>query len=172
MAVAGDVILRPWREADLDSLVRYADNRNVWRTLRDIFPHPYTRADGEGWLAHCAAQPDPQLQFAIEFEGAAVGGIGFERRNEVYRFTAEIGYWLGEPFWGRGIMTEAVRRATAYGFQALGVERIEAHVFSSNPRSGRVLEKNGYTLEGRLRRSVFKDRQFLDALLYSRLQTG
>ncbi len=118
MAIAGDVILRPWRSEDLDSLVRHANNRNVWIMVRDIFPHPYTRADGEAWLAHCAAHPDPQLQFAIEFEGAAIGGIGFERRNEVHRFTVEIGYWLGELFWRRGIMTEAVRRATAYGFVA------------------------------------------------------
>src|ERR1051326_859026 len=94
--------IRPWRKSDLDSLVRYANNRKVWRNLRDRFPHPYTRKDGIWWLEHAAAR-DPQTNFAIELDGEAIGGVGFEIGEDVHSRTAEIGYWLGEPFWGRGI---------------------------------------------------------------------
>jgi [ribosomal protein S5]-alanine N-acetyltransferase len=169
MAIADEIVLRRWRPDDLDALVHYANNRKIWLNLRDRFPHPYTRSDAEAWIAFCLTEAEPILQFAIEYRREAIGGIGFERHIDVHRFTAEVGYWIAEPFWGQGIASAALQRATDYGFNQLNLERIEAMVFDNNAASGRVLEKNGYSFEGRLRRSVFKDGRFLDGLLYSRL---
>ena len=97
----GCCVLRPWREGDEPSLVRHANNYEVWRRLRDRFPHPYTHADAEQWIAFVQRQ-DPHTQFAIEVRGEATGGIGLEVGSDIERRTAEIGYWLGEAFWGRG----------------------------------------------------------------------
>ncbi|MGE3856720.1 MAG: GNAT family N-acetyltransferase [Dehalococcoidia bacterium] len=154
--------LRPWRADDLESLVRHADNPSVAAHLRDVFPSPYTRADGEAWLA--LPHPDDR---AIEVDGAAVGGIGVRLGADVERLSAEIGYWLGEDYWGRGIVTEAVGAVTREAIEAHGLVRIEARVFANNPASARVLEKNGYVLEGRLRRAVVKRGEVLDVLVYA-----
>jgi [ribosomal protein S5]-alanine N-acetyltransferase len=169
LITSDEIALRRWLTSDVDALVCYANNRNVWLSLRDRFPYPYSESDARAWLALCSKQSDPISQFAIEFGGSAIGGIGFEAMSDVHRFTAEIGYWLGEPFWGRGIATVAVERATTYGFATLGLERIEAHVFGTNLASSRVLEKAGYSFEGRLRRRVFKDGRLLDSYLYARV---
>jgi len=163
---AGNCLIRPWRRGDHAALVRHADNRRVWLTLRDQFPHPYTPADGDAWLAH-VAQQHPVTSFAIAVAGEAAGGIGVAPQPDVHRRSAEIGYWLGEAFWNRGIMTAAVRTFTTYAFDAYDLIRIFAGVFSSNPASMRVLEKAGYTREGVLRRSVVKDGQILDQILYA-----
>lgn len=158
--------LRPWRAGDEPSLVRHADNRNVSRNHRDRFPYPYTAADAADWIARVSAQARP-TSFAIVVDGVAVGGIGIELGADVFRRSAEIGYWLGEPFWGRGIATEALRAMTDYAFQHFDICRLEAGVFDWNPASARVLEKAGYTLEGRARLAVFKDGQLGDRLLYA-----
>jgi ribosomal-protein-alanine N-acetyltransferase len=170
MVAAGEITLRRWLRSDLDALVRYANNRNLWIALRDRMPFPYTTADAEAWIAFNEQQGEPIHNFAIDLKGEAIGTIGFQPMNDVHRLTGEIGYWIGEPFWGRGIATAALERTTAYGFASLGLERIEAHVFSTNPASARVLEKVGYTFEGRLRRSIIKDGQMLDSYLYARLR--
>jgi RimJ/RimL family protein N-acetyltransferase len=164
---ASEIRLRPWRRADVAAIVRYANNPEIAKNLRDLFPHPYTRKDAENWVAYCEAQDPPPYHLAIELENEAIGGIGFEPLEDVHRFTGEIGYWIGEPFWGRGIATEAVRMATNHGFSVLGLERIQATVFEWNAASARVLEKCGYLLEGRLRRSIFKDGRFAGSLLYA-----
>jgi RimJ/RimL family protein N-acetyltransferase len=161
------LILRRWREADLDSLIRLANNRRIWINLADPFPHPYTHADGQGWIALTAAEGDPQLQFAIDVDGQAIGGIGLKRLPEQHPQSLEVGYWVGEPYWGRGIASEALARVTEYAFNKLGAERVQAQVFAYNLASARVLEKNGYTLEGRLRRAARKDGQIIDKLMYS-----
>jgi RimJ/RimL family protein N-acetyltransferase len=158
--------LRPWRVGDEPSLVRYADNRNVSRNLKDRFPFPYTAADADTWIGHVATQT-PATAFAIVVDGAAVGGIGIELGTDVHRRSAEIGYWLGEPFWGRGIATEALRALTDYAFATFDICRLEAGVFDWNPASARVLEKAGYTLEGRARSAVVKDGRLGDRLLYA-----
>lgn len=162
----GRCVLRPWHRADHVSLVRHANNRQVWLMLRDQFPHPYTDADAEAWLAYVARQRIV-TNFAIVVDGEAAGGIGVAPQPDVHRRSAEIGYWLGEAFWNRGIMTAAVRTYTDYAFDAHDLIRIFAGVFSSNPASMRVLEKVGYTREGILRRSVVKDGQVLDQALYA-----
>jgi RimJ/RimL family protein N-acetyltransferase len=108
-------LLRPWASGDEDALARHANNRNVWLNLRDRFPHPYTREDAARWIALCAPVVPPQ-NLAIAVGSEAVGGIGLERGADVYRRTAEVGYWLGESFWGRGIATAALRRFSEYAF--------------------------------------------------------
>lgn len=161
-------VLRPWRAGDEASLQRNADNYNVWCNLTDRFPHPYTMDDARWWIEHTATVE--RVGFAIEVDGQAVGGIGCAAKPDVYRLTGEVGYWLGEPHWGRGIVTEAVRAFVPYVFDSTDLVRLEAGVFDRNTRSARVLEKNGFVFEGRLTRGAFKDGVVMDVLLYARLR--
>jgi RimJ/RimL family protein N-acetyltransferase len=170
MSESSKVRLRRWRAADIDTLQRYANNPKIWLNLRDRFPHPYSKADATGWISLCEAEQEPALNFALDLDGEAIGGIGFERFADVHRLSAELGYWIAEPFWDRGFATAAVGLATIYGFDALGLERVQAMVFEWNSASAHVLEKNGYTLEGRLRRSIIKDGRVIDSLLYARVR--
>jgi len=158
--------LRPYRPDDEPSLVRYANNRSIWRNMRDRFPYPYTAADAREWTTRVSTQV-PVANFAIVVNGEVVGGIGLEPGTDVFRRSAEIGYWLGEPFWGRGLATDAVRAVTDYAFRTFDICRLEAGVFDWNPASARVLEKAGYTLEGRARQAVTKDGRRGDRLLYA-----
>lgn len=158
--------VRSYRPEDAPALARHADDRRVWLNLRDRFPHPYTLADAERWIRE-ATSAAPETHFAIAVDGEAAGGVGLELQGDVYRRSAELGYWLGAAHWGRGIATEAVRAVTAHGFEALGLGRIYAAVFEWNSASRRVLEKAGYALEGRLRRAVTKDGRTLDLYLYA-----
>jgi [ribosomal protein S5]-alanine N-acetyltransferase len=157
--------LRSWRPGDEAALVRHANSRAVWRELRDRFPHPYTLADADAWVRHAPAQR-PETDFAIEADGEAVGNLGFVLHGDVERCSAEIGYWLGEAVWGRGIATAAVRAATGYAFPTYGLTRVYAVVFARNLASRRVLEKAGYRLEGVLRRGAIKEGEVLDQALY------
>jgi RimJ/RimL family protein N-acetyltransferase len=161
--------MRPWEPRDALSLVMYANNRNVSRNLRDRFPFPYETAHAEAWIGRCLEQAERPQSFAIDVAGQAVGGIGIDVFDDVQRLTAEIGYWLGEPHWGRGLATAAVRMMTTYAFQTFGLERLQASVFEGNSASMRVLEKCGYALEGRLSRSIVKDGRVMDSFLYARL---
>ena len=158
--------LRPWRRGDEASLTRHANNRNIWRNMRDRFPHPYTAADADAWIASAGAQK-PATAGAIVVDGAAVGGVGMDLGFDIFRRSAEIGYWLGEPFWGRGIATEVLIAYTEYAFAHFDLCRLDAGVFEWNPASMRVLEKAGYTLEGRARLGVTKDGRTGDRLLYA-----
>jgi len=158
--------IRSWRTGDAPSLARHADNRKIWLQVRDRFPNPYTLVAAESWVA-AASAADPETQFAIEVDGEAAGGIGVFLQQDVERYSAEIGYWLGEAHWNRGITTRAVQRFTEFAFDRFGLCRIYANVFTTNPGSCRVLERAGYQLEGRLRRSAVKDGQVLDGLLYA-----
>jgi [ribosomal protein S5]-alanine N-acetyltransferase len=158
--------LRPWRAGDEDSLVRHASNRAVWLNLRDRFPHPYTRTDAEAWVQLAAAR-SPVTSFAIDLHGEAVGGVSLMLHDDIERLSVEIGYWLGEELWGRGIMTAAVRAATDYAFSAFELTRVFAVPFLRNPASVRVLENAGYIREGVMRRSAIKDGVVLDQALYA-----
>jgi RimJ/RimL family protein N-acetyltransferase len=164
----GAFILRGWQDEDRDSLVAHANNRNVWRNLKDRFPHPYADKDADAWLALARAQPD-WLNWAVVVDGAAVGCIGLQPQADVHASTAHIGYWLGEPFWGRGIMTAAVSAIADHAFSPLGFKRIETPVFAWNPASMRVLEKCGFVREGVMAKSVFKDGELIDSMLYARV---
>jgi RimJ/RimL family protein N-acetyltransferase len=158
--------IRDWRAGDEDALVRHANNRNVWRNLRDAFPHPYTRSDAEQWIS-AASGTLPVTSFAIQVDDEAAGGIGIVLGQDIHRRSAEIGYWLSELHWGRGITTEAVRAMTAYAFAHFDLVRIWAGVFEWNPASARVLEKAGFEFEARLKKAVIKDGKIVDELLYS-----
>jgi RimJ/RimL family protein N-acetyltransferase len=158
--------IRSWKRSDQSSLVRYADNRRIWINLRDRFPHPYKPADARAWLAYATAQQQ-ETNFAIDVGGEAVGGIGFHPQEDVHRRSAELGYWLGEPFWGRGIATQAVRAISAHALRSYDLTRLYAYVFEWNAASARVLAKAGFSLEGRLRRSVTKDGRLIDQFLYA-----
>jgi len=161
--------IRSWQTSDAPSLARHANNRNIWLQVRDRFPHPYTLAAAEAWVS-VAPAADPETQFAIEVDGEAAGGIGVFLQEDVERYSAEIGYWLGESFWNRGLTTAAVRRFTEYAFERFGLCRLYANVFASNPASCRVLERAGYQFEGRLRQSSVKDGRVLDGLLYATIR--
>jgi RimJ/RimL family protein N-acetyltransferase len=161
--------VRSFRPSDARSLARHANSRRIWRNLRDRFPYPYTEQSAVHWI-HIATQTRPECHFAITVHGEAIGGIGLEVGSDVHRRTAELGYWVGEAWWGRGIASEAVAAMTDYGFRHFDVQRIHAPVYAWNPASARVLEKAGYTLEGRLRQHVYKDGEFTDELLYAKLR--
>jgi ribosomal-protein-alanine N-acetyltransferase len=163
----GVCLLRPWTWADKASLVRHADNRQVWRNLRDLFPHPYTEADAESWLARVAAVPPPEGIYAIEVGGQAAGTIAMHRREDVERLSAEVGYWLGEPYWGRGIVTAALRALTDAAFRDTDLIRLFAPVFAWNPASMRALEKAGYRREAVLVKSAVKDGVVIDQVIYA-----
>jgi RimJ/RimL family protein N-acetyltransferase len=158
--------LRSWQGRDRDAIVRHANNRNVSINLRDRFPYPYTMKDARIWLDMVVGLK-PETSFAIAVGDEVVGGIGFTLQPDVGHRSAEIGYWLGEDFWGRGIGTDAVKAATEYAFASFDICRIFAHVFEWNGASVRVFEKAGYTFEGRLRKSVTKDGKTIDQLMYA-----
>jgi [ribosomal protein S5]-alanine N-acetyltransferase len=164
----GLCIVRDWTTADRDALLRFANNRNVWRNLTHRFPHPYTAADADSWLAR-VNNATPSTHWAIEVDGCAAGGIGVELGEGVFAKSARFGYWLGESYWGRGIMTAAVRATSEYALSHFGLTRLEAPVFEWNPASMRVLEKCGFVREGVCRRSVYKDGAVIDTVLYARV---
>lgn len=154
---------------DAAALVTHANNHNIARNLRDRFPFPYTSEHAEAYLRR-ATEVQDDLVFCLEVEGAAAGGIGLHPMDDIYRLSAELGYWLAEPFWGRGIVTEAVQAVVRHGFNLLPLVRIEASAFVNNPASARVLEKCGFTFEGVRRHNVIKEGQILDLLGYSILR--
>lgn len=164
--------IRSFRPEDVASLTKHAGSYRVARDLSRM-PHPYTTHDAEGWIAR-ATSGKPESQFALTIRDEVVGGIGLRlddpERKGVFRHSAELGYWLGEPFWGRGIMTEAVLGFVEWAFPALDLVRIHAAVFARNPASARVLAKAGFAFEGRLRAQYFKDGELLDGLLYARVR--
>jgi len=162
-------LLRNLSMADADSLARYANNKHVWRNLRDVFPHPYSRENALGFIAMVDAGSGGNA-FAIATSDEAIGVIGFHREPDVLRRTAEIGYWLGEPFWGRGIMTKALNAVCEHAFSNYDFTRLSAPVFAWNPASARVLEKAGFVCEGLIRKAVFKDGQVTDLLIFGKLR--
>ncbi len=159
-------VIRSFRLEDAASLARYANNHRIWRNLRDSFPHPYSLDDAHQYISRINDQ-SLETVFAIEVDSQAVGSIGVRVKEDVERVTGELGYWLGEPFWGRGLMTDVVRAYTEFALRKFALRRLEAGVYAWNPASARVLEKSGYTLEGTLRRSVIKDGQVIDRLMYA-----
>lgn len=166
-----DFILREWRREDAGDVARYADNEKIARNLRDVFPHPYALADARDFVDICiTGDPEMSLFRAIEVDGRAVGSIALCRGSDVYQKTAELGYWLAEEYWGRGIMTQAVKRICGEGFSRWDIQRIYAEPFSHNAGSRRVLEKAGFSLEGVMRRGVYKRGKVCDFCMYALLR--
>jgi RimJ/RimL family protein N-acetyltransferase len=165
----GDLHIRPWRKSDLDALLLYANNPKIASNLRDQFPHPYTRRDGIEYLTFVRTMDVP-MSFAIEYNGEPIGGIGFKLGIDIARLSVEMGYWLGEPFWGRGIATRAVQASSEWAFNAYKVVRVFASVFSHNLPSIRVLEKSGFQREGILKHSAIKNGVILDQVMYAKVR--
>ena len=165
----GDLRVRSWRKSDLDALVRYANNPKIADNLRDQFPNPYTRSAAAAYLADVRTA-EVETSFAVEYAGEAIGGIGFKLGTDIARLSAEMGYWLGEPFWGRGLTTRAVLATSGWAFEHYKLTRIFAMTFSHNVASMRVLEKAGFEREGTLRRSAVKNGVILDQVLYAKVR--
>ena len=162
--------VRPWVESDAASLQRHANNRNVSLHLRDRFPYPYELEQARAFLGMVMPQ-SPPTAWALEVDGEAAGGIGIVMQGDVERVSAEIGYWLGESQWGRGIATEALKAVTAEAFRQFDLTRLYALTFADHAASVRVLEKAGYVREGHLRRSAIKDGEIRDQLLFAAYRT-
>jgi RimJ/RimL family protein N-acetyltransferase len=160
------VSLRSWTHDDLDALVAQADNPRIAQWLTDSFPHPYTREDGVRFLHHVTSH-DPARVLAVCYNGEPVGSIGVFPQQDIFRKNAELGYWLAEPYWGKGIMTESIRQMCAYGFSHFDIVRIFARPFGTNTASQRVLEKAGFVLEASLRQTIFKNGEWHDELVFA-----
>ena len=161
-------MLRSWCADDLDSLVANASNENVSRGLRDRFPYPYTGNDGRAWLARAVDESD--RAWAIEIDGAAVGGVSLHPGSDVHRHSAELGYWIGHRFWGRGIMSAVVARFADDAMVAFRLHRLFAAVYANNPASARVLEKAGFEREGVQKSAAVKRGELLDLIVYARVR--
>lgn len=160
--------VRLWKPGDADALARHGNNANVARQLRDRFPHPYTRAHAVAFIRHASALIPP-THFAIEVDDEAAGAVGFVAGTDVERFSAEIGYWVGEAHWGKGVATEALTLVTGYAFDTCHLLRLFALPFADNAASVRVLEKAGYVREGRLASSAVKHGAARDQFIYARI---
>jgi ribosomal-protein-alanine N-acetyltransferase len=162
--------LRKWRLGDAPSIARFADNEKIANNLRDAFPHPYTLADAERYVSSCLdADESAGFQRVIEVNGEAAGNISIQCGSDVYCKSAELGYWLAEPYWGQGIMTAAIRQICKEAFARYDIVRIYAEPFARNTGSRRALEKAGFALEGVLRQSVCKNGVLGDSCVYALL---
>ena len=168
---AHDIRLRPFEDADIPSLTAVGNNKKIWDNLRDFFPHPYTEDDARVFIRKCRAE-NPQLTFVIEYQGNTAGCIGLVKQTDIYRLTAEIGYWIGEPYWGLGIATASVNLVAGYAFNHLGLVRIFTGVFDFNRASQRVLEKAGFRLEGIFENSVLKNGKIIHEFRYGKVSNS
>jgi RimJ/RimL family protein N-acetyltransferase len=166
----GNLRLRPLRYADRERLAELANNKNIWNTLRDMFPLPYTVDDADRFV-DMVKQQEPQITFAIELDFEFVGVIGLVLQPDVYRKSAEIGYWIGEPYWGKGITTRALALAMEYAFETMKLERLFAGIFEGNEASKKVLEKCGFMLEGISRKAVYKNNRLMDEWRFGKLRS-
>lgn len=158
--------LRSWRADDIENLSRLGNNPNVARFMTDGFPSPYTVEKANSFIQMANSETPPRI-LAITLADEAIGGIGIHPQSDIHRQNAELGYWIGEPFWGQGIMTEAIRQMVEYGFAHWPVNRIFARPFHTNIGSQRALEKAGFILEARLQGTIVKNDEVLDELIYA-----
>lgn len=163
------ITIRPWKDGDEENLVKYANNKNIARNLRDLFPSPYTFSDARTWIAF---NKDllPALNMAIMLDDELIGGVGVVLKEDIHRKNAEIGYWIAEPFWGKGFATQAVSMMVDYTFQNYDVTRIYASTFDFNIASQRVLEKTGFQKEARLKKALFKNGKYADEIIMALLK--
>ncbi len=167
----GDYLIRNWKENDVDSIIKYANNQKISMNLRDGFPHPYTLSDAKAFLSMIDKQ-DPNTFYAIASREEVIGSIGLVLGTDVHRFSAEMGYWLAESFWNKGIITNAVKKITEFAFTTFNLNRISAAPYSYNKASIKVLEKTGFKFEGIMRANVFKGGKILDQYLYAKIKKG
>ncbi len=161
-----NVELRPFRLEDQERLVELGDNKNISDNLMDGFPHPYTIEAAITFIEE-TLKDVPVRRFAIIENGVYVGNIGLNPGSDIYRFNAEIGYFIGAPYWNRGIATKAIKIICKFGFEVMDMKRVYAGVFSYNPSSAHVLEKCGFENEGTFKKSLFKNGEFYDEIRYA-----
>lgn len=162
-------IIRPWEESDVVSLPKHLSNINIWNNCRDRLPFPYTEKDAEDFVRFAMEQAE-QSEYCIEINNEAVGNIGFVRGTDVERFSAEIGYWLSDKYWNKGVVTAALKMAIEHYFHHSNVIRLFATVFEYNVASMRVLEKNGFQKIGILHKACLKNDRFIDIHYYELLK--
>lgn len=158
--------LRPWEKDDLKSLIKHANNQSIAKNMMDDFPHPYTEKEGNEFLEF-AMKNNPPLIMAIEIDGEAVGSIGLHPQNDIQRKNGELGYWLSESYWNKGIITKAIKEMVKYGFDNFDIERIFARPFGTNIASIKALEKAGFRLEAHLENTLYKNEEYQDELIYA-----
>ena len=164
------IVLRPWSIRDATQLAAIANNKNIADNLRDGFPFPYSINDARNWLNMILPENLPPRFFAITVDALLVGSIGIVSKEDIYRKNFEIGYFLSEEYWGKGIATKAIKAATSYAFNDFDVVRVYAEPFADNQGSRRALEKAGFTLEATLKRNVIKNEIIKDSCIYSVLK--
>jgi len=168
MLSEGKILLRSLNIDDKMILAALANNKNIFDNVRDYLPFPYKESDAEEFI-QSVQRENPQTTFAIEYEGKFCGVCGLMLQTDVYRKTAEIGYWIGEPFWNKGIVTTAVKLLTQYSFNRLNLVRIHTGVFEYNLASMKVLEKNGYEKDGIFKKSILKNGSIWNEHRYSKV---
>lgn len=161
--------LRPFQSDDCQSLAHYANNKDIANNLRDIFPHPYNLQDAQDWITYATTQKNDIL-LALVINNDVVGSIGALFKTDVYQLNAEVGFWLNPAYWNKGMMTEALQFIVNHIFDTTSVERVYAHVFSTNLASQRVLQKCGFKQEARLERAVIKNGIVMDELIFALLR--
>lgn len=159
--------LRQWQDSDAPGLAGIANNKKIYDNLRDAFPHPYSLKNAEDYIS---AVKGSVTMFAIEIDNKVAGSIGFFLKDDVYRKSAEIGYYLAEEYWGKGIMTEVIKKVVEYAFENFNIIRIYAEPFARNTGSRKALEKAGFKLEGILKNSVVKNDIVEDSCIYAILK--
>jgi [ribosomal protein S5]-alanine N-acetyltransferase len=164
------IVLRPWSLTDAEQLAVIANNKKLAENLRDGFPFPYSKMDAEKWLNSIMPGNLPPKFFAITSDGQLVGSIGIVSKTDIYRKNFEIGYFIDEKHWGKGLATKAIKAAASYAFSNFDIVRIYAEPFSDNAASRRALEKAGFTLEATLKKYVIKNGIIMDSCIYSVLK--
>lgn len=166
-----NIVLREWEEADAERLAEIANNKKIYDNLRDAFPHPYSIDDARQYIA-LQNNEDNKLSkvFAIVVDGKVAGSIGGFIKDDIYRKNAEIGYYIAEEYWGRGIMTKAIKLITRFLFDNFDIIRVYAEPFARNKGSRRCLEKAGFRLEAELKCNVIKNGIIENSCIYAVLK--
>lgn len=165
----GDVVLTPLSQKDAGDIARLLNNKKIWDNIRDYVPHPYGIKDAEQFIK-MVSEENPVMTFGIRWNEYLAGVIGFKSQTDVYRKSVEVGYWIGEPFWGKGIATQAIRQIVSYGFSTLDINRIFAGAYSHNKASMKALENCGFQKEGVFRKAVIKNEVFIDEVRFGILK--
>jgi RimJ/RimL family protein N-acetyltransferase len=166
-----DVKIRPLSKKDAPIMARLANNKNIFDNLRDGFPYPYTLADAESFIENFKDHSESWI-FAIEYHGEYVGNIGLIKQTDVYQKSAELGYFVGEPYWNKGIATKAIQLICDFGFQNLDIVRIHSGIYEYNKASQRVLEKCEFDKEGIFKKAIFKNGKIWDEVRYAKINPG
>lgn len=159
------ITLRPFQPTDVDDLVKHANNYNISKNLTNKFPFPYGQKDGEGFIQFALSHQPLQVK-AIVVDNEVVGSIGIHQLTDIYSKSAEIGYWISESYWGKGIVPQAVKEMLKYGFETFDINRIFARTTHTNLASQQVLKKAGFVFEAELKSTIFKHGEYFDERIF------